>query len=45
MMALHYTLAEPICCSSLDLVGQAFGVALVEQEVTIMVGQVVEEKE
>jgi len=45
MTAPHYTLAEPIYCLGLDLVGQAFGVALVEQEVMVVVGQVVEEKE
>ena len=41
-MVPHYTLVEPVCCSGLNLVGQAFGVSLVEQKVTVVVGQVVE---
>jgi len=45
MMVLHYTLVEPVCCSGLDLACQAFGVALVEQKVLVVVEQVVEEKE
>ena len=45
MMVPHYTLAEHICCSVSDLAGQAFGVALVEQDVTVVVGQVVEAEE
>ena len=45
MMVPHYTLAELVYCSGSDLAGQSFGVALVEQKVTIAVGQVVEAKE
>ena len=44
MMVPHYTLAELVCFLGSDLVGQAFGVALMEQEVTVVVGQVVEAK-
>lgn len=45
MMVPHYTLAKPICCSGSDLVGRAFRVTLVEQKVTVVVGQVVEVEE
>jgi len=38
MMVPHYTLAKPVCYLGLDLARQAFGVALVEQKVTIVVG-------
>ena len=31
----HNILVEPACCSALGLAGQAFGVALMEQEVTV----------
>ena len=45
MMVPHYTLAEPVYCSGSDLDGQAFRVALVEQKVMVVVGQVVEVEE
>ena len=45
MMVPHYTLVEPICCSGLDLVGQASEVALVKQKLSIVVGKVVEAEE
>lgn len=45
MIVPHYTLAKPICCSGLELAGQAFGVALEDQEVAVVVGKVVEVKE
>ena len=41
----HYTPIEPFYCSGLDLAGQASGVALVEQELMVVVGQAVEAKE
>ena len=43
-MVPHYTLAKHVYCSGSDLVGHEFGVALVEQTVTVVVGQVVEQK-
>ena len=36
-MVPHYTLVEPVYCSGLDLAGQAFGVASVEQRVIVVV--------
>ena len=45
MMVPHYTLVEPIYCSGFNLAGKAFWVALVDQKVTVVVGQVVEAKE
>jgi len=45
MVVPHYTLTEPVYCSGSDLAGQAFGVALVEQKVLVVVGQVVEVEE
>ena len=45
MMVPHYTLSKLVCCLGSDLAGQAFGVALVEQKVTVVVGQVVEAEE
>ena len=44
MMVPQYTLAKPVYCSGSDLAQRAFGVALVEQEVMVVVGQVLEEK-
>ena len=41
----HYILVEPACYLGSSLVGQAFGVALVEQEAIVVVEQVVEAKE
>jgi len=38
MMVPHYTLVEPVYYLGLDLVWQAFGVALVEKKVTVVVG-------
>jgi len=37
MMLPHYTLVEPVYCSASDLAGDEFGVALVEQKVTVVV--------
>ena len=45
MMVPHYILAWPVCYSGSGLVEQVFGVALVEQEVMVVVEQVVEAKE
>ena len=45
MMVPHYILAKPVYCSGLGLVGQEFGLALVEQETMVVVEQVVEAKE
>ena len=39
IMAPHYTLVEPICCSGSDLARHAFGVALVEREVMVVVSK------
>jgi len=41
----HYILAEPACYLGSSSVEQAFGVALVEQEVMVAIKQVVEAKE
>ena len=45
MMVPHYILVGPVCCSGSSSTGQAFGVALVEQEAMVVVEQVVEAKE
>jgi len=45
MMVPHYILAKPVYFLASDLAGQASGVSLVDQEVTVVVGQVVEAKE
>jgi len=45
MLVPHHILAEPIYCLGLSSAGQEFGVALVEQEVMVVVEQVVEAKE
>ena len=44
-MVSYYILSKPVYCSGPSSVEQAFRVALVEQEVMILVEQVVEEKE
>ena len=44
MVVPHYILAGPVCYSGLGSVKQVFGVALVEQEVMVVVEQVVEAK-
>lgn len=41
-MSLHYILANPVCFLGLNLSMQEFGVAQVEQSVTVVIGQVVE---
>ena len=45
MMVPHYTLDEPVYCSGSDLARQEFRVALVEQKIMVVVGQVVEVEE
>ena len=45
LVASHYILVELSCYLDSSLVEQAFGAALVEQEVMVAVEQVVEEKE
>jgi len=44
MVVPHYILSGPIYYSGSGSVGQAFGVALVEQEAMVVVEQMVEEK-
>ena len=45
MMVPHYTLAELVYCLGSGSDRQAFGVALVEQKVMVVVEQVMEAKE